>query len=246
MRPVNLIPPEERRGENAPLRAGPAVYIIVGALAVVLVAVTAMVLLDNQIGEREAEVATLEREDRAAAAKAAELASFTQFQAMSEQRAETVRSLADSRFDWERVMRELSLILPDDVSLVSLEASAGGEGGEGGESGLGGSAGPSLSLSGCAKGQEGVAGFITALKDIDGVTRVGVQSSGLGESDGGGAAASTEVGSDSGSSGSCGGAGVATFQMLVAFDAAPLADGSAEAGASTEVSDESGSGEEEG
>ena len=35
-------------------------------------------------------------------------------------------------------------------------------------------AGPALELSGCAKGQEAVAGFVTALKDIDGVTRVGV------------------------------------------------------------------------
>ena len=31
---------------------------------------------------------------------------------MSEQRVATVTSLADSRFDWERVMRELALILP--------------------------------------------------------------------------------------------------------------------------------------
>ena len=30
----------------------------------------------------------------------------------------TVTSLADSRFDWERVMRELSLVLPADVWLT--------------------------------------------------------------------------------------------------------------------------------
>ena len=30
-------------------------------------------------------------------------------------------SLADSRFDWERVMRELALILPGDVWLTSLD-----------------------------------------------------------------------------------------------------------------------------
>ena len=33
-------------------------------------------------------------------------------------------SLADSRFDWERVMRELSLILPDDVWLTNLTGKA--------------------------------------------------------------------------------------------------------------------------
>ena len=30
MRPVNLIPPEERRGDHAPLRAGALSYVIVG------------------------------------------------------------------------------------------------------------------------------------------------------------------------------------------------------------------------
>ena len=32
MRPINLIPPEERRGSQAPLRSGPLAYILVGAL----------------------------------------------------------------------------------------------------------------------------------------------------------------------------------------------------------------------
>lgn len=233
MRPVNLIPPEERRGDQAPLRTGPAIYILVGALVMVLVAVTAMVLTDNQIAEGESEVATLEREDEVAAAKAVKLASYTQFQAMSEARAETVRSLADSRFDWERVMRELALILPGDVSLDNLEASAGG----GTESDLGGSSGPALTLSGCAGGQKGVAGFVTALKDIDGVTRVGVQSSVLGEGSEGPAVSS---GAATAAVGNCETGGAATFEILVAFDAAPVVDSSAEgeAASAEEVSSE--------
>ncbi|MGC1850891.1 MAG: PilN domain-containing protein [Solirubrobacterales bacterium] len=244
MRPVNLIPAEERRGEHAPLRTGPAVYLLVGALVVVLVAVTAMVLFDNQIGERESEVASLQREDEVVAAKATRLARYTEFQTMSERRAETVRSLADSRFDWERVMRELSLVLPDDVSLVGLEATAGGAE----ESSVGGATGPTLSLSGCAAGQEGVARFVTALKDIDGVTRVGLESSALEEGSDDGAAASTEVGAATGPSGSCGGAAsVATFEMLVAFDAAPVPGASAEGEASAEeVTSETDAGGEEG
>ena len=231
MRPVNLIPPEERRGDQAPLRTGPAVYVLVGALVLVLLGVTATVLINNQIADRKSEVAQLEREDEVAAAKAAKLATYTQFQAMSEARAQTVSSLADSRFDWERVMRELALILPDDVSLTGLEASAGGST----ESDLGGSGGPALTLNGCATGQEGVAGFVTALKDIDGVTRVGVQSSALSEEAEANPAASTEVGANTGAAVSCEGSGsVATFEMLVAFDAAPVADASAEGEASAE------------
>jgi len=240
MRPVNLIPPEDRRGNQAPLRTGPAVYILVGALVMVLVAVTAMVLVDNQIAEREDEIAALEREDEAASAKATRLVAYTEFQAMSEQRAETVRSLADSRFDWERVMRELSLVLPADVTLDSLEASAGGEAGE---TEVSGANGPALSLSGCATGQEGVAGFVTALKDIDGVTRVGVKSSVLGEQSGGAEAAAVGAATSSGEG--CEGDGsMATFEMLVTFDAAPVptesteGEAAAASAASTEESEE--------
>ena len=129
MRPVNLIPPDLRRGDSAPLRTGPLAYMLLGALVLALAGVMALVLTNNQIADRKAEVAQLQHEDAAAQAQARRLAAYTQFQAMSEQRVATVTSLANSRFDWERVMRELSLILPDDVWLVSLDASAGGDAG---------------------------------------------------------------------------------------------------------------------
>lgn len=217
MRPINLIPPEQRRGEHAPLRSGPLAYIVLGALVLVLAGVVALVLTNNEIGERESEVARLEAEDAAAAAKAERLIAYTQFRNLSEQRVATVVSLADSRFDWERVMRELSLILPKDVWLVEMTASAS-SGTDGGGGGLrAGSPGPALELSGCANGQEGVAGFVTALEDIDGVTRVGVESSEL-----------PSKGSDAGGGGSDGGDEcrtrqfIAKFEIVAVFDAAPI------------------------
>lgn len=223
MRPVNLIPAEQRRGGQAPLRSGPLAYILLGALALVLVGVTALVLTSNQIADSKAEVAKLQREDAVAQARAQKLAAYAQFRSLSEQRVATVTSLADSRFDWERVMRELSLILPSDVWLVSLDATAtpstsvGSSGGGSSGAGLRGAVqGPALELSGCAAGQESVAGFVTALKDIDGVTRVGVESS--------------ELASKENEAGSSGGGGedcrtrefIAKFSLVVAFDAAPV------------------------
>lgn len=227
MRPVNLIPPEERRGEQAPLRTGPLPYLLLAALVAVLVAITAMVLIDNQIADGKSEVAKLELEDAAATVRAQRLAAYTQFREMSEARVATVSQLADSRFDWERVMRELSLVLPGDVWLVSLTASASPDGGSGGSSA--GSLrsqvpGPALELSGCASGQDAVAGFVTALKDIDGVTRVGVESSELGEEEEEEAATSTEVGAATASTGEeCRTREfIAKFAVVVAFDAAPV------------------------
>lgn len=218
MRPVNLIPVEERHGETAPLRTGPVAYVVLGALVLALAGVTMLVLTDNKVADRKSELVQVKREDAAAKARAESLAPYTQFAALHEERVQTIASLANSRFDWERVMRELALIMPHDVSLSSLKASAGSAG----EGTSGSIAGPSLALSGCAAGQDGVAGFVTALKDIDGVTRVGVESSELaGKEEGAG---TVKAGSASGSSsGDCRTRSfVALFNITVAFDAAPV------------------------
>jgi Tfp pilus assembly protein PilN len=245
MRPVNLIPADLRRGDHAELRTGPLMYMVLGALALLVIGVAMLVITDNKIADSKARVATLKQEDATAAAEAKRLSAFTQFRTLTEQRIATVRSLADSRFDWERVMRELSLVLPSDVWLTSLTATAtpgtalgGGEGGGGSAAGLRGAiAGPALELSGCATGQEAVAGFVTALKDIDGVTRVGLGAS--------------ELASKSGEAGSGGGGGsdcrtrhfIAQFNLVVAFDAAPVPVEESEEAVSTTTSTESTSSE---
>jgi Tfp pilus assembly protein PilN len=236
MRPVNLIPSEDRHGEHAPMRSGPVVYIAVGALVVALAGVTALVLTGNQIADRKAEAAQLHQEGTVARARAQKLAAYSQFQALKEQRVATVTSLADSRFDWERVMRELSQVLPGYVWLTSLTAtdspsvsvgsgsSGGGSSGSSSGAGMRASiAGPALEMSGCATGQDGVAGFVTALKDIDGVTRVGVQSSALPDLGSSASASAGGGGGEEGGSTDCRTRGfIAQFQIVVAFDAAPI------------------------
>jgi Tfp pilus assembly protein PilN len=223
MRPVNLLPPGERRGDQAPARTGPLPYLVIGALVALLAGVTLVVVTNNKISESKDEAARLTRENSVAKARAERLAAYTQYRNLREQRVSTVASLADSRFDWERVMRELSLVLPKDVWLVELEASASPESSTGGSSGMRGSiAGPALEITGCAKGQEAVAGFVTTLKDIDGVTRVGVQSSELSQKQ------ETGTSSSSGSEESTEGSDcrtrnfIAKFEIVVAFDAAPV------------------------
>jgi Tfp pilus assembly protein PilN len=217
MRPVNLIPPEDRIGERKPMRGGPLAYIVLGALAIALLGVTVLAVTNNQISDSKAEIATLEDQKASVEARAQALASFTQFRSLREQRVATVTSLADSRFNWERVMRELALVLPGDVWLTTLSASASPAASSEGNAGIAlrsGIPGPALELVGCARSQDAVAGFIQSLKDIDGVTRVGVQGSAL-------------AGGSGGESGSTASAGcetrnfIAEFQIVVAFDAAP-------------------------
>jgi Tfp pilus assembly protein PilN len=227
VRPVNLIPPEER-GDKAPIRTGPIAYLLVGALALALGAITMLVLTDNKVSDRKAEIAGLKLEAAAERARAEQLAPFASFNSVEQQRNATIKSLANSRFDWERIMRELALIIPSDVWLTELTGSVAG----GAAAGSAGSAadatgtadggsitGPSIALTGCAVGQDGVARFLSALRDIDGVTRVGLTSSERPTSDAVGASAD-----------SAGGAAdadcrtrdfITKFEIVAAFDAVP-------------------------
>ena len=176
MNPVNLIPPEQRRGERAPLRAGFASYAIVAALAIALGAVTYLVLTQNKISEREAEVASLEAR-KAGRRSLRGPAPYAEFARSPATRDATVNSLAKSRFDWERVLNELALVIPADVWLVRVAGSApptprlararpwpAARR----------SRAPALELIGCGASTDAVARFLAALKDIDGVTRVGI------------------------------------------------------------------------
>ncbi len=117
-------------------------------------------------------------------------------------------------------MNELALVIPGDVWLTDLTGTASASSGataaapSGDTAGASSIAGPSLQLSGCAAGQEAVAGFLSALRDIDGVTRVGLSSS---------ERPSQDVTSPEGGGGSeCRTRDFITkFEIVAAFDAAP-------------------------
>ena len=217
MRPANLIPADERRDRGHGLGAAPVAYAIVAALLIAIGAVTLLVVTDNQISTRKAEVTEVRKEVASAKARASQLSAYTLFHATSEGRSVTISNLAKSRFDWEKVMRQLALVIPPGVRLTNLtgtvkpDVSVGGGESVSLRSGI---AGPALAIAGCGKGQESVAGFITALKDIDGVTRVGVQDSTSSDA-GGGEGGTTSASANCSPS-------EARFQMAVAFDAAPI------------------------
>jgi len=229
VRPINLIPRDER-SDKAPIRTGPIAYLLVGALALALGAVTLVVLTNNKVSDHKAEIATLRQQETEARARAEQLAPFTSFSSVEQQRTATIESLADSRFDWERVMRELSLVIPGDVWLTDLSGSVGGGSTTSGSTSTSTTgdisadtssiSGPSLQITGCAAGQDAVAAFLSALRDIDGVTRVGLTSSERPSGD------TTNASADS-----AGGAGntdcrtrdfIAKFEVVAAFDEVPI------------------------
>jgi Tfp pilus assembly protein PilN len=228
VRPVNLIPPDARRGDRAAIRAGSASYVVIAGLGIALLAAIALTFTSKQVSDRKQQVANLQQEEQQATAHAQSLKSFTDFRAVQESRAATVTSLAQSRFDWQRVLNELARVLPTDVWLTQLAGTVSP-----GVSVDGGvdvamraeASGPALSMVGCASSQDAVAGFVSDLEDIDGVTRVGVQSSERNdEAAGTGAsgATATTSGSASGGSQDCRTRDFITqFEVVAAFDAVP-------------------------
>jgi Tfp pilus assembly protein PilN len=227
MRAVNLIPPDARRGDRVALRTGAISYVIVGALALGLLGAVALGLTSKQVSDRKAEVASLEQEEAAAEARAQSLQQFASFRAVEESRAATVTSLAQSRFDWDRVLNELARVIPSDVWLVQLEGTVNPNVSleAGPDISIRDSVpGPALAIVGCAASQDAVAGFVADLEDIDGVTRVGLQSSERSEESAGGAATATPTspGSDTQNSGECRTRDfISRFEIVAAFDAIP-------------------------
>jgi len=225
VRPVNLIPQEDRRGGKAPLRTGPLSYAIVAFLLLAVGVVTLLVLTGNKIADRKAEVTSLQSQVDAMQARADQLSTYTNFADLQQARQETVASLATSRFDWERALHELALVLPDDVWLISMTATAATDPSSSTSSSttaVDGVTGPSLDINGCASGHEAVAKFLAALRDVDGVTRVTVLSS---DRPGAESSSNSSTSSSSASSGQstveCASRDfIATFEVVAAFDGA--------------------------
>lgn len=219
MRPVNLIPLDQRRGETAPVRTGPLAYIVIGFLFVVLGAVIATVMLGNSVDEKKAEVASLEVQAAESQARSQALSPYVSFQQLRDARVETIGSLARSRFDWERVIREVTRLIPRSVWLQNMTGTVSPSVQI--DSGAGISLrsevqGPALELKGCARAQTDIARLIAAINDVDGVTRV-TAVNGIKEVE------SEEGGSDSGGAEGADQAegcpaGAPSFQLVAAFD----------------------------
>jgi Tfp pilus assembly protein PilN len=123
---VNLIPSEQRRAQPTGKASG-AAYAIVGVLAIFLAMAVVYVTTSNKVNENETKAAEAKQEAEALEAQAAALGSFTDFAAIKEQRLASVVAAAQTRFDWERLMREVSMIMPEGSWLRTTSASVVGD-----------------------------------------------------------------------------------------------------------------------
>lgn len=190
MRAVNLIPSDQRRGGGG---SGTPTHVVLAALAAIVVAVGAYVLTDNSVNSRRSELSRVRTDATATAQRAAALKPYREFASLRELRVRTVAALAASRFDWQRVMSELSRALPTNVWLTSLVGTvAPGVTLDGasstGDTGALRSAvqSPAVEIVGCTDTQAEVSRVMARLRLLHGVSRVSLASSEKSQSSSGG------------------------------------------------------------
>lgn len=241
MRAVNLIPAEQRQtGFDLAGRSGGFAPMIV----VLLVAIAVLAFMYGSAKRSEskskAELATVNAETASVRAQASQLAPYTSFIAMADQRIQEISQLVEARFDWSHAFHEFGRVLPRDASLTSLSGHVGGSGpGSSSSSAAGASAGstptsstppgsmPVFTLSGCTTSQSEVARTLQRLRLMDGVVDVELQSStqaskSSSASSGGASGGGASSGSAASSGGACGSGG-ATFSATVTFTGLPSA-----------------------
>jgi Tfp pilus assembly protein PilN len=230
MRAVNLIPSESRsRAAPGAGRSGGGAYAVLGVLGGLAILALLYGVAHHQVSSRRAEAASLTARAQSAQTAAAQLAPYTSFATLRQQRLQAVSDLVDARFDWAHAFHELGRVLPRDASITSLEgtiaaplaaapapSSSGKSSSSPSATAVSGTATsatppgsvPTFTLSGCATSQQEVALTLERLRLIDGVSEVTLQSS-------------TKAGAGAGASaGQCLGSQPA-FTVQVAFDPLP-------------------------
>jgi Tfp pilus assembly protein PilN len=125
MKAVNLVPNEHRRAQASGAQAGSS-YVVLGVLAVLLLMAVAYVFTSNSVNKRTSDAAAAKSQADQLEAQVAARGAYTNFSQIKELRLANVRTVADTRFDWERLMRELSRVMPSGSWIQTTDASVTG------------------------------------------------------------------------------------------------------------------------
>jgi hypothetical protein len=213
VRPVNLIPQDQRRRRPSE-SSGKGAHALLGVLAVLLAMTAAYVLTANTVTERKDETEQARAEADRLEAEAAGRGGFSEFELIAQTRAASVVAVASTRFDWERFMRELSRVMPDGSWLTSANASAAGateetDAASPADPAAAGTGAPTANLVGCTPKHSDVARMMVRLRQLHRVADVSLTQSSYAEE--AGAAAIDNCGPN------------ANFDLTLTFDATPPA-----------------------
>jgi type IV pilus assembly protein PilM len=206
--------------------------VVCGVVALLAAAVVYMVIVSNQISSGNERLGQINGELVQAEQEAADLKPYADFATATMDRRQAVTKVAETRFDWDRALRQLSQVAPGDVWLTSakgtLTSASAIDGGGGDTGGLRGALpGPALELAGCGKRERDVPKYMDRLYSMSGVVEVGFSRTEHADASAG-ASGGACVGSDSPSSFSL----VTYFKQSAALAAAAVqAAGAAAPGA---------------
>jgi Tfp pilus assembly protein PilN len=177
MKAVNLIPSDQRRARPSGESTGKSAYVVLGLLGVLLVMAVAYVMTSNSANDSATKAAKAKQEANALEAKVSELDSYTDFASIKDQRLTAVRLAAETRFDWERLMREISRVMPAGSWLQTTAASTAGDPAAAAAPAAATTAvaapiGPSATFVGCTPKQSEVAKILVRLRSMHRVTDV--------------------------------------------------------------------------
>jgi Tfp pilus assembly protein PilN len=173
---VNLIPAEQRRGAGGLAgRSGGIVYVLVGALAVVVALGVVYAFSVRTVAHRQGELAAVTAQVGAVQVQKDALEPYVAVHTLRQQAVGGVVGLAETRFDWPDAMRQLVLALPADVTLTSLTGTASAQAAAPGSTAPS-PAGSTFSLAGCASSQAEVATVLTRLGAVPSVSNVALES----------------------------------------------------------------------
>jgi Tfp pilus assembly protein PilN len=186
MKRMNLLPGELRPREGG--RRG-ASYFVIGGLLASVVAMLVYAVVIGGVHSDEAELASLKSETQKAQAQADALRPYGEFADMKEQRERSVRTVAETRFNYERLTRELARILPSGVWVGHLavapaepEAAVVDAGADSAVASQ--PLAPAMTISGCAPSQDVVADTLDRLRVLTTATDVKLGSSSQTSEDG--------------------------------------------------------------
>jgi Tfp pilus assembly protein PilN len=233
MKAINLLPTDLRgtpKGASPKAKAaapteepgGIGAFVVLGALAVCVVAFAAYVLTANTVKDRQAQLDAATAQAQTTAQRVSQLKPYADFQQMAETRIQTVKDLASSRFDWEQALRDISRAIPADVTLSSLNGSISSASGSSSTI-RGAISAPAIELKGCTKGQKQVATLLSRLRSVDGVTRVSLSKS-VRPVESAATAASSAATTDGSGAGGCGTGRPPLFEIVAFFENSTVPD----------------------
>ena len=116
---VNLLPPEILQRRQAERRIG---WVVIGAIAIAVVLAGVWAFAQYQLQSRQDQLATIQQQTQAVQAQADQLAIFETRAGELATRQASVQAALGDRFDWARILDEVSLVLPADMWLQTLTA----------------------------------------------------------------------------------------------------------------------------